>query len=879
VLGRYRIERLLGRGAMGEVYLATDTELGRPVALKFLAAAQADPGADDQRKRFLGEARSASALNHPNVCTVFEVGEAAAGGEGPEGASGTLVFIAMEHIEGKSLDALIEEGPIPTGRVLDIAIQIGDALDAAHSKSLVHRDIKPANIKVSDRGHVKVLDFGLAKRVSRADEVDVLEMTDLVQTKPGTILGTPAYMSPEQALGQPVDHRSDLFSSGVVLYHMVTGRLPFRGATFAEVLDKVVHAQPEAMARFNYDSPLELERITRKCLEKDPDERYQSARELLVDLRNLRRDQLSAASAVRAASGPRGGATRETPLAPERALPDPATVGESDVYISYAPIDDRPLSPGQEGWISQFHRNLETRMEQLSGESIKVIQRPPLEEESASAELVKAVPGAKAMVSVVSPPFVKSRGCVREIEAFWRSAIEAGNLRLEDRTRLLKVVKTPVAESDVPAALTEVFAEILGFDFYTVDPDTGRLWEFDETFGVEARRRYYERVYDLAYELCHVLRAFQSGKASREAREKGQVVFLAEATGDLRGARDRLKRELLERGHTVLPDRPLPLSGPQLEATVRECLDRSSLAIHLVGSLYGLVPEEAERSVVELQNRIAVEHGGARGRRTWRLIFLPRDRSAPEARQAEFIRQLVEDPGAQLGADLIEGSLEEFKDVVIEHLTPREEPRPGGSDSISPDGKGAPRVYLICDRADERAVEPLEDHLFDQGFEVSTPSFEGSESEIAALHRQNLVHCDAALTYYGAGSKGWVETKLMDLQQAPGYGRTQPFLAKVVYLAPPFDRRKERFRTHHDRSGAGGRGRDLEAARHQAPQRRRRRSGPAPRPPARAHEDLGRLGARPRRGRAGRHPPLRSDRRHAGGALAPRRRGLRRAPR
>jgi class 3 adenylate cyclase len=471
-------------------------------------------------------------------------------------------------------------------------------------------------------------------------------------------------------------------------------------------------------------------------------------------------------------------------------------VKESDVYINFAPVDDRPLSPGQHGWISQFQRNLETRIEQLSGEAIKVTQRPPLEDEPAAGELIKAVPGAKAMVSVVSPPFVKSSNCIQEIETFWRSARDAGNLWLDDRTRLLKVVKTPVDERDLPNSLSEVFSDLLSFDFFTVDPDTGRLWEFDETFGVEARRRYYERVYDLAYELCHILKAFQGGQSQRVQKEDGQTVFLAETTGDLREARDRLKRELVERGHMVLPERPLPLSGPQLEAAVRDCIQRCTASVHLVGSVYGLVPEESEHSIVELQNRVVTQYLAEGPGSLSRWIWLPRERNEPEPRQAEFIRQLMEDPAALAGADLIESALEEFKEIMIEELAPAKKPERLAASGNERSEASVPFVYLICDRADEEAVEPLEDYLFDQGFEVKTPVFEGAESEIAALHRQNLLHCDAALIYYGHGSKGWVETKLMDLQQAPGYGRKQPIQAKVVYVAPPMDRRKQRFRIH-----------------------------------------------------------------------------------
>jgi len=468
------------------------------------------------------------------------------------------------------------------------------------------------------------------------------------------------------------------------------------------------------------------------------------------------------------------------------------SIRESDVYISYAPVDNRPLASGQEGWISQFHRNLEIRIEQLSGEAIRVVERPPVEEAAVSEELIGAVPGAKAMVTVVSPPFVKSRNCIREAETFWRSAHEAGNFRLDHRTRMLKVVKTPVAPADVPDALGEVFSNLLSFDFFMRDPESGRMWELDETFGVQARRRYYERIYDLAWELCHLLRAFQSGpQRQAETASCGRTVYLAETTSDLQEARDRLKRELLEHGHTVLPDRPLPLNAVQLELAVLDCLRRCEFAVHPVGSIYGMVPEQSEHSVVELQDRIASRHARETGALT-RLIWLPRERAAPEPRQADFIRHLMEHASAQSGTDLIEESLEAFKAILTGELNPAPAQIPEAPRAES----AAPLIYLICDPADEAAVEPLEDYLYDQGFDVTTPHFDGSESDVAAHHRRNLVRCDAALIYYGAGSKGWVESKLMDVQQAAGFGRERPLQARIVYVAPPLDRRKERFRTH-----------------------------------------------------------------------------------
>ncbi|HEV8132162.1 MAG TPA: protein kinase [Acidobacteriota bacterium] len=276
-LGHYQIVSLLGAGGMGEVYLAQDSRLDRRVALKSLPAAVAsDP---ERMGRFVREAKAASALNHPNVAHIYEIGQT-------EGVS----FIAMEYVEGQTLAYKIGGHPLQVAEIIEIGIQAADALDEAHGKGITHRDIKPTNIMVTPRGQVKVLDFGLAKVTGPAGQEVASKLSTLMQTTPGVVMGTLPYMSPEQALGREMDHRSDLFSLGVVLYEMATGRLAFAGASASETLDRILHAQPGAMARLNSEVPAELERVVRKCLEKDRERRYQSARELLVDLKNLKRD-------------------------------------------------------------------------------------------------------------------------------------------------------------------------------------------------------------------------------------------------------------------------------------------------------------------------------------------------------------------------------------------------------------------------------------------------------------------------------------------------------------------------------------------------------------------------------------------------------------
>jgi two-component system, LytTR family, response regulator len=279
-IAHYRVVSRLGEGGMGAVYLADDTTLGRRVALKVLPAnVAADP---DRMHRFVQEAKLASALTHPNVAYIYEIGQDAG-----------LRFLAMEYVEGEALSARLARGPLVLSELLSVAIQVADALDDAHSKGIVHRDVKPSNLMLTPRGYVKVLDFGLAKlqKVENRDETQVM-------TSAGVVMGTVAYMSPEQALGRDMDHRTDLFSLGVVLYEMATARLPFPGATPSETMARILSAQPEAMARFNYELPEALDRVVRKCLEKDRERRYQSARELLVDLKNLERDTGSASAAI-----------------------------------------------------------------------------------------------------------------------------------------------------------------------------------------------------------------------------------------------------------------------------------------------------------------------------------------------------------------------------------------------------------------------------------------------------------------------------------------------------------------------------------------------------------------------------------------------------
>jgi hypothetical protein len=465
---------------------------------------------------------------------------------------------------------------------------------------------------------------------------------------------------------------------------------------------------------------------------------------------------------------------------------------EDDIFISYAHIDNQPLADGQKGWITSFHKALEIRLSQLLGDE------PMFWRDEAKLRgndyfddaIILHLPRIAILVTVLTPRFVKSEWCLKEVKEFYRVAEETGGVRVAEKSRIFKVVKTPVPQERHPPELQSV----LGYEFYQIDQTTGKPREFIFNSGPNSDNNYWSKLDDLAYDIVEIMGVLKSGGAvERQMAALAATIYLAETTLDLGIERDKIKRDFLQRGYRVLPDRPLPHDAVGFEQMVREDLSRSTLSVHLVGSNYGFIPETSDRSVVCLQNELAAER--SHDPTFSRVIWMPPGLEATDPRQQQFIDYLHNDPEAQHGAELLQTTLEDLKTVVQDKFDGASARDASVLAAAAANDDHPPRVYLICDQQDIDDIAPLSDHLFDQGFEVITPIMEGDEAQVRADHKDNLLICDAILIYYGRAGEPWLRTKLLDLRKLAGFGRTKPLVAKAVYVGGPTTPAKERFRT------------------------------------------------------------------------------------
>ena len=465
---------------------------------------------------------------------------------------------------------------------------------------------------------------------------------------------------------------------------------------------------------------------------------------------------------------------------------------DHDAFISYAHMDNVGLGEGHQGWISNLHRALEVKLGQLLGKPPHIWRDPKLHGNDVFAEaLLDRLRHVAVLVSIISPCYVKSEWTRRELVEFWKAAEAQGGVRLHDKARVFKVLKTPVRRDMHPPELQP----LLGYEFFKIDPETGRIRELDEIFGPQAQIDFWMKLDDLAQDIRDLLEMIEGAGTPGSASEKpsNETIFLAETTVDVKEQRESLRRDLQQHGYTVLPAGGLPLVSSDMCTSLREDLARSQISIHLIGKNYGVIPEGHTESIPEIQNELAIDRVSQGG--FSRLVWIPPGLQVEDERQRRFIEGLRMDPRIQAGSDLIETSLETLRTVIEDRLKRALEPvRKKGV--FSPSNENPVQIYLMYDQRDVDAISPWANHLFNCGFEVIHPVFEGDEREVREYHEENLRVCDGALIFYGAAREPWVRRKLRELQKSPGYGRSKPLRAVAISVLAPLTDEKEKFRTH-----------------------------------------------------------------------------------
>lgn len=475
---------------------------------------------------------------------------------------------------------------------------------------------------------------------------------------------------------------------------------------------------------------------------------------------------------------------------------------DDDAFISYAHLDNVELVEGRKGWVANLHRALEVRVAQLLGKAPHIWRDPKLKGNDLFADtLVERLRRVAVLVTVVSPRYLKSEWTLRELQEFWRAAQQQGGIRVGDKARVFKVLKTPVALDKLPAELQS----LIGYEFFKVDPETGRPRELNEVFGPDAQRDFWIRLDDLAHDVCALLEVLEGPEQVAEAERSlppeaptgaetaSEAIFLAVATRDLRETREALRRDLQQHGYTVYPDAIIPLEADEAEAAVREDLARSRMSIHLIGANYGMVPEGGVQSLVELQHELATERAEQGG--FSRLIWIPRDLRVEDDRQRQLIERLRLDPRIERDADLLETYFEDLRTVVQDWLERGRTPVTPAP-AATAGSNAPPLLYLVADHRDAELIRPWADGLFEARLEVISPVFEGDETEIRQYHEEALTTCDGVLIFYGAGNELWLRRKLREVQKSAGYGRTKPRPVTGICLVSPQTPEKERFRTH-----------------------------------------------------------------------------------
>jgi hypothetical protein len=431
-----------------------------------------------------------------------------------------------------------------------------------------------------------------------------------------------------------------------------------------------------------------------------------------------------------------------------------------DVYISYAHIDDAPRTPGEEGWISRFHRSLETMLSMRMGRKAEIWRDLKLHgNDDLGAEVLAQFPKTALLISVITPRYVDSDWCTHEVREFCKVAEQSSGVVIENKSRVIKVIKTPV---DTEEALPAVVKDTIGYAFYTFKDDAPL--ELDPANGEDLAQKYNLTVAKLAWDMAQLLKMLEEGKTMPLPYKT--TVYLAECSWDQRHARKALEAELLLHGYSILPDRQLPRDEAGYIAEVARLLEQSRFSIHLVGANYGAVPDgPTQKSIVVLQNELAVERSRSVGLR--RVIWVPDGTSSKQVEQQQFIDTLQKSGEAQFGAELMTCDLEALKDAV--HATLE---------------KLQKLIYLVCDVRDRQATIPLRRFLRNQGFDVQLPVFEGDAATVRQNNQNLWMQCNGAIVFYGAGDDSWVKEQVRQIRKTV-MKRKRAFKALALYDGPP----------------------------------------------------------------------------------------------
>jgi len=466
-----------------------------------------------------------------------------------------------------------------------------------------------------------------------------------------------------------------------------------------------------------------------------------------------------------------------------------------DVLIVFADRDNENIAKMDTGWVTQFKKFLELMLIQVLGEKPNVMLKGEYDTMTSPN-----LDNVGILMPVLSKDFIQSGNCLDYVETFYK-VIEKSP---KGRNRLFKVFKSPLTLAEQPPRLRE----LLGYEMYQLDPDSGEVREYTDYFSTEAERQYWMKIVDLTYDLSEALLHLRDDKSRAEVNiYKRKTIYLAETGHDLSVQRNIIKRELQRHGYNVLPNQTLPGTLANLERTVKRDLEECSLSIHLIGSAYGEIPEGSDRSVVDIQNKLAAEktvRAREAGQEFSRLIWISSNLTHASEKQKAFIENIRRDVEAQESVEILQTSLEDFKNIMREELVD------AGEKKTLDEGSGR-TLYLIHDRVDLQDVQPFIEVIEKAGFRVVLPEFEGELLALRQKHIDNLRNLDAAIIYKGKVNEQWVRMKALDLLKAPGFGRKKPIIGKAIFAAPGSSLDKENFKTQNLRVIEGDAQRSIES--------------------------------------------------------------------